>query len=110
MLDEVDQFLSIDIVQCKIFINILSWWSIRMKILPSHYQMAIDYLGTPMRSTSSKRVNNVLGRKFTSSVDSPVFIMIMCLRSCVDAKIIKVSANRAVDATMEYANKGHPTY
>ncbi|BBN11529.1 hypothetical protein Mp_5g12710 [Marchantia polymorpha subsp. ruderalis] len=84
MLDEVDQFLSIGVVHCKGFIDILSWWLARMEVLPAHYKMVMDYLGTPATSTSSERVNIVIGREFTSSrqsLSSSVFIMIMCLCS-----------------------------
>ncbi|BBN16354.1 hypothetical protein Mp_7g05660 [Marchantia polymorpha subsp. ruderalis] len=86
MFDEVDQFLFIGVVQS------------RMEILPAHYKMAMDYLGTPATSTPSKRVNNVA-----------VFIMTMCLRSWMDAKILKVPANRAIAAAIESTDKENPT-
>ena len=48
----------IDIVQCKMA---------RKDVLPAHYQMAMDYLGTPATSTPSERVNSMPGREFTSA-------------------------------------------
>lgn len=112
MLDDVDQFLSIGVVQCKGFIYILSWWSARMEILPAHYKMAMNYLGTPATSTPSQRVNSVTGREFTSSrqsLSSSVFIMTMCLRSWMDVEILKVPANRAIAATIGFIDKDNPT-
>ncbi|BBN11048.1 hypothetical protein Mp_5g08610 [Marchantia polymorpha subsp. ruderalis] len=112
MLDEVDQFLSIGVVQCKGFIDILSWWSARMEILPAHYKMAMDYLGTSATSTPFERVNSIAGREFTSSrqfLSSLMFIMTMCLRSWMDAKILNVSANRAIAAAIGYTNKDNST-
>jgi hypothetical protein len=80
--DEVDQYLSIGVVQSSGFINILSWWSARKESLPGHYQMAMDYHGTPAMSTPSEWVNSAAGCKFTctrQSLSSSVFIMTMCL-------------------------------
>ncbi len=60
--------------------------------------MAMDYHGTPATSTPSERVNNAAGREFTctrQSLSLSVFIMTMCLRSWMNAGILKVPANRA---------------
>ncbi|BBM96807.1 hypothetical protein Mp_1g00860 [Marchantia polymorpha subsp. ruderalis] len=112
MLDEVDQFLSIGVVHCKDFIDILSWWSARMEILPEHYKMAMDYFGTPATSTTTERVNNVAGHEFTSSrqsLSSLMFIMTMCLRSWMYAKILKVTANRTIAVAIGSTDKDNPT-
>jgi hypothetical protein len=63
--DEVDQYLSIGIVQSSGFIDVLSWWSAQKESLPGHYQMAMDCHGTPAMSTPLERVNNAAGHKFT---------------------------------------------
>jgi hypothetical protein len=100
--NEVDRYLSIDVVQSSGFIDILSWWSARKELLPGHYQMAMDYHGTPATSTPSERVNSAAGREFTctrQSLSSSVFIMTMCLRSWMNAGILKVPTNRAQAAT-----------
>jgi hypothetical protein len=96
--NEVDQYLSIGVVQSLGFIDILSWWSARKELLPSHYQMAMDYHGTPATLTPSERVNSAASREFTctqQSLSSSVLIMTMCLRSWMNAGILKVPANRA---------------
>lgn len=64
--------------------------------------MAMDYLGTPATSTPSERVNSDASREFTcmrQSLSSSVFIMVMCLRSWMNAGILKVPVHRAVAAT-----------
>ncbi|PTQ38991.1 hypothetical protein MARPO_0048s0096, partial [Marchantia polymorpha] len=69
--------------------------------LPGHYQMAMDYLGTPATSTPSERVNSAASREFTSmrqSLSSSVLIMVMCLRSWMNAGILKVPVHRAAAA------------
>ncbi|KAH8960164.1 hypothetical protein BDL97_06G117900 [Sphagnum fallax] len=91
--NEVDRYLSIGVVQSSGFIDILSWWSARKELLPGHYQMAMDYHETPATSTPSERVNSAAGREFTctrQSLSSSVFIMTMCLRSWMNAGILKV--------------------
>ncbi|CAM6015769.1 unnamed protein product [Sphagnum balticum] len=96
--NEVNQYPSIDVVQSSGFINILSWWSARKELLPGHYQMAMDYHGTSATSMPSERVNSAAGREFTctrQSLSSSVFIMTMCLRSWMNAGILKVPVNRA---------------
>jgi hypothetical protein len=96
--NEVDQYLSIGVVQSSGFIKILSWWSARKELLPGHYQMAMDYHGTPATSMPSERVNSAAGHEFTctrQSLSSSVFIMTMCLRSWMNASILKVPVNRA---------------
>ncbi len=96
--DEVDQYLLIGVVQSSGFIDVLSWWSAWKESLPGHYQMAMDYHGTLVTSTPSERVNSATGRKFTctrQSLSSSVFIMTMCLRSWMNASILKVSKNQA---------------
>lgn len=62
----------------------------------------MDCLGTLVTSTPSERVNSVAGREFTSmrqSLSSSVFIMVMCLRSWMNAGILKVPVHRAAAAT-----------
>ncbi len=96
--DEVDEYLSIGVVQSLRFIDVLSWWSAQKDSLPGHYQMAMDYHGRPVTLTPSEQVNSVAGREFTctrQSLSSLVFIMTMCLRSWMNASIFKVPANRA---------------
>ncbi len=100
--NEVDQYLSIGIVQSSGFIDVLLWWSARKESLLGHYQMAMDYHGTPTTSTPSERVNSTAGREFTctsQSLSLLVFIMTMCLRSWMNADILIVSMNRAQAAT-----------
>jgi hypothetical protein len=94
--DEVDQYLSIGIIQSSGFIDVLSWWSARKESLPGHYQMAMDYHRTPATSTPSERVNIAIGHEFTctqQSLSSSVFIMTMCLRLWMNVDILKVPAN-----------------
>ncbi|BBM99157.1 hypothetical protein Mp_1g19200 [Marchantia polymorpha subsp. ruderalis] len=101
--DEVDQFLLKGVVHASSLIDILSWWSARKDALPGHYQMAMYYLGTPATSTPSERVNSAAGREFTcmrQSLSSSVFIMVMCLRSWMNAGILKVPVHRAAAATV----------
>ncbi len=96
--DEVDQYLLIGVVQSSGFIDILSWWSAQKESLLGHYQMAMDYHGTPATSTPSERVNSAAGHEFTctrQSLSSSMFIMTMCLRSWMNVGILKVPANRA---------------
>ncbi|BBN17194.1 hypothetical protein Mp_7g12680 [Marchantia polymorpha subsp. ruderalis] len=81
--DDVDQYLLTSVVHALDFIDVLSWWSAWKDALPGHYQMAMDYLGTPATSTPSERVYSATGREFTcmrQSLPSSVFIMVMCLR------------------------------
>jgi hypothetical protein len=94
--NEVDQYLSIGVVQSSGFINILLWWSAHKELLSGHYQMAMDYHETPTTSTPSERVNSIAGREFTCTrqlLSSSMFIMTMCLRSWMNAGILKVPAN-----------------
>jgi hypothetical protein len=35
--DEVNQYLSISVVQSSGFIDVLLWWSARKELLPGHY-------------------------------------------------------------------------
>ncbi len=52
----------------------------------------------PVTSTPSERVNSIAGREFTCTqqlLSSSVFIMTMCMRSWMNAGILKVSANQA---------------
>ncbi len=96
--DEVDQYLSIGVIQSSRFIDVLSWWSVQKESLSGHYQMAMDYHGTSEMSTPSERVNNATGRKFTcirQSLSSSVLIMTMCLHSWMNVGILKVLTNRA---------------
>ncbi len=58
----------------------------------------MDYHGTSTTLTPSEQVNSTAGREFTctrQSLSSSVFIMPMCLRSWMNADILKVSTNRA---------------
>ena len=66
-------------------------------MLPAHYQMAMDYLGTPATSTPSERVNSSAGREFTSahqSLSSAIFVKTMCLRSWMKAGVITIPSDR----------------
>jgi hypothetical protein len=105
--DEVEKYLSLGVVTSSSFIDVMEWWTARKDVFPAHYQMAADYLGTPATSTPSERVNSMAGREFTAarqSLSSSVFIQTMCLRSWIDAKVIKVLVNRAkVAADIEKA-------
>jgi hypothetical protein len=63
--------------------------------------MAMDYLGTPATSTPSEHVNSAAGSEFTSapqSLSSSIFIQTICLRSWMDAGILKLPVNRAQEA------------
>jgi hypothetical protein len=96
--DEVEKYLSLGVVTSSSFIDVMEWWTARKDVFPTHYQMAVDYLGTPATSTPSERVNSMAGREFTAakqSLSSSVFIQTMCLRSLIDARVIKVPSNRA---------------
>jgi hypothetical protein len=58
----------------------------------------MDYLGTPATSTPSEHVHSAAGYEFTSarqSLSSSIFIPTMCLRSWMDAGILKLPVNRA---------------
>jgi hypothetical protein len=59
--DEVDRYLTMGIVVSQSFIDIVQWWMARKDVLPAHFQMAMDYLGTPATSTPSERVNSMAG-------------------------------------------------
>jgi len=100
--DEVDQYLSIDVVQSSGFIDVLSWWSALKELPPGHYQMAMDYHGMVTTSTPLEQVNSAAGREFTCARQSlllSVFIMTMCLRLWMNADILKVPTNRVRAAT-----------
>jgi hAT family C-terminal dimerisation region len=95
--DEVDRYLSMGLVVSQSFIDIIQWWMARKDVLPAHYQMAMDYLGTPATSTPSERVNSMAGREFTSarqSLSSAIFVKTMCLRSWMKEGIITIPADR----------------
>ena len=96
--DEVEKYLSLGIVTSSSFIDVMEWWVERKDVFPAHYQVAADYFGMPATLTPSERVNNVAGREFTAarqSLSPSVFIHTMCLRSWIDACVIKVPSNRA---------------
>ncbi len=60
--------------------------------------MATDYLGTPIMSTPSKRVNSMVGCEFTAAKQSlslSVFMQMMRLRSWINAGMIKIPSNQA---------------
>jgi hypothetical protein len=105
--DEVEKILSLGVVTSSSFIDVMEWWTTRKDVFPAHYQMAADYLSTSVTSTPSKRVNSMAGREFTAtrqSLSSSMFIQTMCLRSWIDARVIKVPSNRAkVAADIEKA-------
>ncbi|CAM6015966.1 unnamed protein product [Sphagnum balticum] len=58
--DEVEKYLSLGVITSSSFINVMEWWTAWKDVFPAHYQMAVDYLGTPAMSTPSKRVNSVV--------------------------------------------------
>ncbi|CAM6059074.1 unnamed protein product [Sphagnum tenellum] len=101
-LQEIDGKLTMVEMKAKLekykrFIDILSWWSARKELLPSHYQMAMDYHIMLATSTPSEQVNSVVGCEFTctrQSLSSSMFIMTMCMRSWMNADILKVLTNR----------------
>ena len=45
--DEVDRYLMMGVVHSQSFIDVIQWWKARKETLRAHYQMAMDYLGTP---------------------------------------------------------------
>ncbi|OAE34411.1 hypothetical protein AXG93_4875s1310 [Marchantia polymorpha subsp. ruderalis] len=61
----IEIYLLTSVVHALDFIDVLSWWSAWKDALPGHYQMAMDYLGTPATSTPSERVYSATGREFT---------------------------------------------
>ncbi len=65
--NEVEKYLSLNVVTLLLFIDVMEWWTARKDVFFAHYQMVADYLGTLATLTSSKRVNNVAGRKFTAA-------------------------------------------
>jgi hAT family C-terminal dimerisation region len=99
--DDVDYYLAYGAVNVSKFIDVLQWWYARKNALKALYNMAMDYLGTPARSIPLERVNSAAGSEFTSarqSLSSSIFIQTMCLRSWMDAGILKLPMNRAQDA------------
>jgi len=96
--DEVKKYLSLGVVTSSSFIDMMEWWTARKDVFPTHYQMATDYLGMLATSMPSERVNSMAGREFTAtrqSLSSSVFIQTMCLRSWINARVIKVPSNQA---------------
>jgi hypothetical protein len=70
--------------------------------MSGQYQMAMDYHGMPATSTPSEWVNSATSHKFTCTrqlLSSSMFIMTMCMRSWMNAGILKVPTNRAQAAT-----------
>jgi hypothetical protein len=63
--DEVNQYLSIGVVQSSGFIDVLSWWSAQKESLSGHYQMAMDYHETSAMLMPSERGNSAAGCEFT---------------------------------------------
>jgi hypothetical protein len=65
------------------FIDVIQWKKTQKEMLPVHYQMAMDFRGTPATSMPSERVNSMTGGwEFTSARQSPsseIFIKTMCL-------------------------------
>jgi hypothetical protein len=59
--DEVYRYVTMGIVVSQSFIDIVQWWMARKDVLPAHFQMAMDYLGTPATSMPSERVNSMAG-------------------------------------------------
>jgi predicted unusual protein kinase regulating ubiquinone biosynthesis (AarF/ABC1/UbiB family) len=51
------------------FVDVPQWWMGRKDVLPAHYQMAMDYLATPVTSTPLEWVNSMLSREYTSACD-----------------------------------------
>ena len=95
--DEVNRYLSMGVVHSQSFIDVIQWWKSQKEMLPAHYQMAMDYLGTPATSTPSERVNSMAGREFTTarqSLSSEIFIKTMCLRSWMKAQVITLPKDR----------------
>ena len=95
--DEVDRYLAMGIAHSQSFIDVIQWWQAQKEMLPAHYQMAMDFLGTPATSTPSERVNSMAGREFTTarqSLSSDIFIKTMCLRSWMKARVIKLPNDR----------------
>jgi hAT family C-terminal dimerisation region len=85
------------IVVSQSFIDIVQWWMARKDVLPAHFQMAMDYLGTPATSTPSERVNSMAGREFSTVRQSPssaIFVKTMCLRSWMKASVITIPSDR----------------
>jgi hypothetical protein len=57
--DEVKKCLSLGIVTSSSFIDVIEWWTTRKDVFPTHYQRAMNYLGTLATSMPSERVNSV---------------------------------------------------
>jgi hypothetical protein len=55
------------VVQLQSVIDVIQWWNARKETLRAHYQMAMDYLGTPASSTPSERVKSLAGREFMTA-------------------------------------------
>jgi hypothetical protein len=105
--DEVEKYFNLGVVTSSSFIDVMEWWTAQKDVFPAHYQMATNYLGTPITSTSLERVNSMAGHEFTIArqlLSSSLFIQTMCLRSWIDARVIKVPSNQAkVAADIEKA-------
>ncbi|CAK9266916.1 unnamed protein product [Sphagnum jensenii] len=94
--DEVEKYIRLGVVTSSSFIDVMEWWTTRKDVFPAHYQMAADYLGTPVTLMPSEHMNNVVGRGFMATrqlLSLSVFIQTMCLHSWIDAGVIKVPLN-----------------
>jgi hAT family C-terminal dimerisation region len=100
--DEVDRYILMGVARASSFIDVIQWWIARKELLPAHYKMACDYLGTPATLTLCERVNSGANREYTrarQSLSSTVFIQEMCLRSWIGAGCFMVPVNRSLAAT-----------
>ncbi len=68
--NEVEKYFSLSIVTLSSFIDMMESWTVWKDVFPAHYQMAADNFGTPTRLTTSKHVNSVAGREFTTARQS----------------------------------------
>jgi hypothetical protein len=64
--DEVEKYFSLGIVTSSSFIDMMEWWTTWKDMFLAHYQMATNYLGTPVTLTPSERMNSVAGHEFTT--------------------------------------------
>ncbi len=63
--DEVEKYIRLGVVTSSSFIDVMEWWTTRKDVFPAHYQMVVDYLGTPAMSTPLERMNNMARHEFT---------------------------------------------
>jgi len=63
--DKVEKYFNLGVVTLSSFIDVMEWWTAWKDVFPAHYQMVVDYLGTPAMSAPLERMNNMARHEFT---------------------------------------------